>query len=141
MNPLVPSAPSAVDIQTRRAIADLVERCERERRFEVSKLVGFDRYGSPDYPKVTLRIEPGGYGNYVGAVLVQQTCTNRSEFAGSLKDLDVRTAYEYYCRLNSADAVDAIEKVMRAPTPKAWALITLLDRMTQMDCNKEIEVK
>lgn len=141
MNPLVPSAPNAVDAQTSRAVADLVERCKRERRFEVSKLVGFDRHGSPDYPKITLRITPGGYGNPVGAVLVQQTSSNRSDFAGSLRDLDVLTAYEYYCRLDSVDAVDAVEKVMRAPTPKAWALITLLDRMSHMNCNKEIECK
>jgi hypothetical protein len=122
-------------------LMEVDDRCRKERAFEVEKLVGFDRAGNPDYPKVVLRIEPSGYGGYTGSVKVQQTATNHSDFAGSLRDLDVRTACEYYMRLNSADAVDAVEKVLKAPTPKAWALITLLDTVTRMNFNKEIDVK
>lgn len=119
-------------------LTEIDARYRKERAFEVEKLIGFDRNGSPDYPKVVLRVAPSGYGGYTGSVKVQQTSANHSDFAGSLQDLDVRTACEYYMRLNSADAVDAVEKVLKAPTPKAWALITLLDTVARMNFNKEI---
>lgn len=142
MNALVPSAPDAIDRKIQTEVAEL-ENAARKRAFgvEVSKLIGFDRNGMPDYPKVTLRAEINGYGQPVASVKVQQTSTNRSDWPGTLKDLDIRTAYEYYLRLNSVDAVDAVEKVMRAPSPKAWAFITLLDRMAEMNFHKEIETK
>lgn len=140
MNPLVPTAPMVIGPAVRELMESVAAHSHGSYA-EVSKLVGFDRDGNPDYPKVTLRVAQGGYGQPVGSVLIQQTSSNRSDFAGSLKDLDVRTAAEYYMRLNSADAVDAVEKVMRAPTPKAWALITLLDRMAVAKFNKEIEAK
>jgi hypothetical protein len=141
VNALVPSAPADVSLDVRRMLTEIDARCRKERAFEVEKLVGFGRDGNPDYPKVVLRIERSGYGGYIGAVRVQQTATNRSDFAGSLQNLDVRTACEYYMRLNSADAVDAVEKVLRAPAPKAWALITLLDTIARMNFNKEIDTK
>lgn len=140
MNALVPSAPAHVDHKVRHLLETLTPK-EGARYAEVSKLVGFDRSGNPDYPKVTLRAEMGAYGQPVASVRVQQTASNYSDFVGSLKDIDVRTAAEYYMRLNSAEAIDAVEKVMRAPTPKAWALITLLDRMAQANFVKEIETR
>lgn len=141
MNALVPSAPADISREVRSMLTEIDARCCKERAVELEKLVGFDRNGNPDYPKVVLRIEKSGYGGYIGSVKVQQTRTNRSDFAGSLQNLDVRTACEYYMRLNSADAVDAVEKVIRAPAPKAWALITLLDAVARMNFNKEIDVK
>jgi len=142
VNALVPSAPAEIDLETQKLVAEL-DNAARKRAWgvKVSKLVGYDRNGLPDYPQVTLEAGVGAYGQPVASVKVQQTRTNSSDFAGTLKDLDVRTAVEYYTRLNSADAIDAVEKVMRAPTPKAWALITLLDRMAQLNQNKEIEQK
>ena len=143
MNALVPTAPSAVSKQ----VADLVGELERtrrggDRRVELSKFVGVDRYGNPDYPKVTIRAEIGGYGQPIASVTVRQTASNYSDFVGTLTDLDVRTACEYYLRLDSAEAIDAVEKVLRAPSPKAWALITLLDRMAGLrQPDKEIERK
>ena len=140
MNALVPSAPAAVAPQVRALIAELENAKARgDRRVEVSKFVGYDRDGNPSYPKITLVAEMGSYGRPIASVKVQQTHDNWSDFAGTLRDLDVRTACEYYLRLNSADAVDAVEKVLKAPTPKAWALITLLDRMNQFNDTKEIE--
>ena len=142
MNALVPSAPAAVAPQVRALITELENARERgDRRVEVSKFVGFDRDGQPSYPKITLRAEIGAYGQPVASVKVQQTQSNWNDFVGTLRDLDVRTACEYYLRLSSAEAVDAVEKVLRAPTPKAWALITLLDRMAQLNDTKEIEQK
>ena len=140
-NALIPSAPATISGDVRRMLMEIEARCDKERVFELEKFVGFDRHGHPDYPKIVLRIKNSGYGGYVGSVKVQQTSTNHSDFVGSLQDLDVRTACEYYLRLNSADAVDAVEKVLRAPAPKAWALITLLDAVAQMNCNKEIDTK
>lgn len=142
MNALVPSAPAAVAPSVLEVLAELEnERKAGKRVVEVSKMVGFDRNGYPDYPKITLRAEIGAYGQPIASVRVQQTASNWSDFAGTLKDLDVRTAAEYYLRLNSVDAIDAVERVLKAPTPKAWALITLLDRMAQLNQNKEIEQK
>jgi len=142
MNALVPSAPAAVTPQVRALITELENAKARgDRRVEVSKFVGYDRDGNPSYPKITLVAEMGSYGRPVASVKVQQTQDNWSDFAGTLRDLDVRTACEYYLRLNSADAVDAVEKVLKAPTPKAWALITLLDTVARMNFNMEIETK
>lgn len=142
MNALVPSAPAAVSPQVTGLIAELEAARKRgDRRVEVSKFVGFDRDGQPSYPKITLVAEMGSYGQPVASVKVQQTQSNWNDFVGTLRDLDVRTACEYYLRLGSAEAVDAVEKVLRAPTPKAWALITLLDRMAQLNDTKEIEQK
>lgn len=142
MNALVPSAPATVAPQVRALITELENARERgDRRVEVSKFVGFDRNGQPSYPKITLRAEIGAYGQPIASVKVQQTQSNWNDFVGTLRDLDVRTACEYYLRLSSAEAVDAVEKVLRAPTPKAWALITLLDRMAQLNDTKEIEQK
>ena len=141
MNALVPRAPTEIYHETRQLLEDIEKRAEGGGPVVLEKLVGFDRNGNPDYPKVVLRIEPSGYGGYTGSVKVQQTATNHSDFVGSLRALDVRTACEYYMRLNSADAVDAVEKVLKAPTPKAWALITLLDTVARMNFNKEIDVK
>ena len=140
MNALVPSAPEAVAPGVRDVLAELEDAHKAGKRVvEVSKLVGFDRDGRPDYPKITLRAEIGAYGEPIASVKVQQSASNWSDFAGTLKDLDVRRAAEYYLRLNSADAVDAVERVLRASTPKAWAFITLLDRMAQLNHTKEIE--
>lgn len=142
MNALVPSAPAEVAPRIRDMLAQLEEaRKSGKQRVEVSKYVGYDRDGNPCYPKVTLRAEIGAYGQPVASVRVQQTAANWHDFAGTLCDLDVRTACEYYLRLDSVEALDAVEKVMRAPTPKAWAMITLLDRMAQLNQNKEIEQK
>ena len=130
MNELVPSAPHDIDDGVAKTVLNLENAAKgRAIGVEMSKLVGFDREGMPDYPKVTLRVEMGAYGNPVASIKVQQTATNHNDWPGSLKDLDVRSAYEYYMRLDSAEAVDAIEKVVRAPAPRAWAFITLLDRM------------
>lgn len=142
MNALIPSAPAAVAPQVRALITELEDARKRgDRRVEVSKFVGYDRDGKPSYPKITLVAELGSYGRPVASVKVQQTQSNWNDFAGTLRDLDVRTACEYYLRLNSADAVDAVEKVLKAPTPKAWALITLLDTVARMNFNMEIETK
>lgn len=143
MNSLVPTAPSAVSKQAQDLICELERaRSSGDRRVELSKFVGLDRNGDPDYPKVTIKAEIGGYGQPIASVIVRQTASNYSDFAGTLRDLDVRTACEYYLRLDSVEAIDAVEKVLRAPTPKAWALITLLDRMAGINQgNKEIEEK
>ena len=113
MNALVPSAPAEIDLETQKLVAEL-DNAARKRAWgvKVSKLVGYDRNGLPDYPQVTLEAGVGAYGQPVASVKVQQTRTNSSDFAGTLRDLDVRTAVEYYTRLNSADAIDAVEKVM-----------------------------
>lgn len=141
VNALVPSAPAEI-LPSVRTMVDELEKAAKERPWkgvELWKLVGQGKDGKPDYPKITLRAEINGYGQPVASVTVQQTATNHHDFAGSLEDLDVRTACEYYIRLNSADAVDAVEKVIRAPTPRAWAFITLLDTVARMNFNKEIE--
>ena len=136
-NALVPSAPAEVGLEAQRLIAALKPQDGRSYA-EVSKFVGHDAGGGPDYPKITLRARVNGYGQPVASVRVQQTRSNDSDFAGSLEDLDVRTAAEYYMRLDSTAAVDAVEKVLKAPAPKAWALITLLDRMAGLNDIKEI---
>ena len=136
-NALVPSAPAEVSLEAQRLVAALKPQDGRSYA-EVSKFVGHDASGKPDYPKITLRAAVSAYGQPVASVRVQQTRSNYSDFAGSLEDLDVRTAAEYYMRLDSVDAVDAVEKVLKAPTPKAWALITLLDRMAGLNNIKEI---
>lgn len=132
MNPLVPSAPAQIAPRVGELLAKLEDaRSTGTNRVELAKFVGFDRDGNPSYPKIVLTAEMGAYGRPVASVKVQQTRYNTGDFAGSLQDLDVRTAAEYYLRLDSVEAVDAIEKVIRAPSPKAWAFITLLDRMQQ----------
>ena len=109
-----------------------VEQAKAENRnvFEIEKFVGFNRNGRPDYPKVTLRAALNTYGQPIASVSIRRTGTSYNDaFVGSLKDLDVRVACEYYLRLDSVEALDAVEKVLQAPTPKALALIALLGQL------------
>ena len=120
------------DPEVRALLAELEKtRAAGHSRFEVSRFVGYDRNGCPDYPEVRLRIETGGYGCPVGSVGIRRTGTTHAyDFAGSLDNLDPSVACAYYLSLNSVEALDAVEKVLRAPTPKALALIALLDQLT-----------
>jgi hypothetical protein len=128
---LVPSDYSPATPGVRELVAEIEKAQATGRRsFEVEKFVGFDRDGRPDFPKVVLRAEIGPYGQPVASVKIYRTRTAYHDAAtGSLGDLDVRVACEYYLKLDSAEALDAVEKVMHAPTPKAIALIALLGQL------------
>lgn len=127
---LVPSENMPVPHGTGELLAELAKaRAENRRLFEVEKFVGMDRQGKPDYPKVILRAQIGYYGQPVASVSIRRTRTAYTDFIGSLKDLDVRVACAYYVKLDSVEAIDAVEKVLHAPTPKAIALVALLDSL------------
>ena len=128
---LVPSEYTP-DPGVRALLAELEKaRAAGRSRFEVSRFVGYDRDGRPDYPEVRLRIEMGGYGGPVGSVGIRRTRTAYDyDFPGSLDYLDPSVACAYYLGLDSVEALDAVEKVLRAPTPKALALIALLGQLS-----------
>jgi len=117
-------------------VAELVAEIEKagaagRRSFEVEKFVGFSRDGHRDYPKVVLRAEFGPYCQPVASVTIYRTRRSyRNDAAvGSLGDLDVRVACEYYLQLDSVEALDAVEKAMCASTPRALAFIALLGQL------------
>jgi len=127
---LVPSEHTPTTPGVHELIAKVEQaKADNRRVFEIEKFVGFDRDGRPDYPKVTLRAALDTYGQPIASVSIRRTGTSYSDFVGSLKDLDVRVACEYYLRLDSVEALDAVEKVLQAPTPKALALIALLGQL------------
>lgn len=127
---LVPSEYVPVTAGVRELVAEIEKaRATGQRSFEVEKFVGFDRDGHRDFPKVVLRAELGPYGQPVASVSIYRTRSAHDAFTGSLRDLDVRVACEYYLKLDSVEALDAVEKVIHAPTPKAIALIALLGQL------------
>jgi len=147
MNDLAPIQALSPDVE--RVLVQLVEARHRTGKdtVQIEK-----RLGPDEYPRVILSAKMSSYcSTAIGSVRVERTYRNRDE-ACSLDDLEIRTACAYYLHLNSVDDLNAVEKAVRAPTPKAWSFITLLDRMNResmpppaslvpiKDCNPKKEV-